>query len=152
MTDEATALYGVEMTPAEVDEFLVEQGVGMLALADDGDAYAVPISFGYDGADALYFFLIRFGEDSRKLSYLETTTEATFAVATVESSTSWKSVVVAGEIEEVPGDERERMEEVMYDNALAARLFPYEEPITSITRARLRIDRVTGRKGMGDEH
>lgn len=151
MTDDVRALYGIEMSREEVDEFLREQGVGLLALADGDDAYAVPISFGYDGEGTLYFFLIRFGEDSRKLSYLETTAEATFAVTAVESGTRWKSVLVGGPVDRVPEAERGRMEDAMYDNALAARLFPYEEPITSITRARLRIDRVTGRKGTGHE-
>lgn len=151
MTDDVRALYGVEMSAAEVEAFLTEQGVGLLSLADDGAAYAVPISFGYDGGDALYFFLIRFGEGSRKLEYLETTTEATFVAYEVTGPTRWKSVLVAGELERVPEEDRERMEEVMYDNALAARLFPYEEPITGITRVRLRIDRVSGRKASADE-
>lgn len=150
MSEDVSALYGIEMDPAEVEAFLREQGVGLLALADAGTAYAVPISFGYDGEDALYFFLLRFGEDSRKLDYLDATTEATLVVYDVQSSTNWRSVVAAGPIERVPESDHEEMEAAMYDNALAARLFPYEEPITEITRARLRIERVGGRKGRGE--
>lgn len=142
-------LYGVQMSESEVDDLLTAEGVGLLSLASENVAYAIPISFGYDGDDRLYFFLIEFGEHSRKLEYIERTAEASFVVYTVESPTRWKSVVVSGEVGQVsPGDEA-AMEDAMYDNALAARLFPYANPITGITRAELRIDGVSGRRGMG---
>lgn len=147
--DRLETLYGNRMTDEEVDEFLSDRGVGLLSLASGGIAYSVPISFGYDGADRIYFFMIRFGESSRKAEFVEDTEEAGFVVYDVESSTRWRSVVAAGEIGWVSEADRETMEEVMYDNALAARLFPFEEPVTGIDRAELRITTLTGRKGMG---
>lgn len=150
-SDDVETLYGVAMTDDEVDGLLYDEGVGLLSLASEDVAYAVPISFGYDGEDALYFFLIQFGDHSRKVEFAETTEEATFVVYTVDSSTRWRSVMARGPIDEVTDEEREHMEAAMYDNALAARLFPYGEPITGITRAVLRIDSLSGRKGMGYE-
>ena len=44
------------MTDTEVDAFLREQGTGVLALAADGDAYAVPISFGYEAGRAVFAY------------------------------------------------------------------------------------------------
>jgi hypothetical protein len=38
-----------------------------LSLASDDEAYAIPVSFGYDGERAL-MYLLRFGEDSEKLA------------------------------------------------------------------------------------
>lgn len=148
-SENVDALHGIEMPREEIDRLLVAEGVGLLSLADGGRAYAVPISFGYDGEDRLYFFAIRFGEGSRKAEFVERTEEASFAVYTVESSTKWRSVLASGEVGPVPEADHERMEEVMYDNALAARLFPYEEPVTEIRKTELRIDSLSGRKGMG---
>ncbi len=149
--DTYETLYGNRMTDEEVDEFLHDRGVGLLSLASGGVAYSVPISFGYDGHDRFYFFMIQFGESSRKAQFVEDTEEAGFVVYDVESSARWRSVVAAGEIGWVPEADRDKMEDVMYDNALAARLFPYEEPVTDIARTELRITNLTGRKGMGYE-
>jgi nitroimidazol reductase NimA-like FMN-containing flavoprotein (pyridoxamine 5'-phosphate oxidase superfamily) len=122
---------------------------GSIRFSEVVRSYAVPISFGYDGGDRLYFFMIRFGDSSRKAEFVDNTEEAGFVVYEVESSTRWRSVVAAGEINQVPENDRETMEEMMYDNALAPRLFPYQEPVTSIDRTELRITDLTGRKGMG---
>lgn len=142
-------LQGIRMDDEEIDEFLRDQGVGLLSLAKDGDAYAVPISFGYDGGDRLYFFLLRFGDSSRKLDFSEHTDTATFVVYDVETPDRWRSVIVSGKIGRVPEDRYDDMEDVMFDNAWSARLFPYGEPITEIVRAELRVESVTGQKGAG---
>lgn len=144
-------LQGIRMDRAEIDEFLTDHGVGLLSLARDGEAYAVPISFGYDGEDLLYFFLLRFGESSRKIDFADATDTATFAVYEVETPDRWKSVLASGEVGTVPGERYDEMEEVMFDNAWSARLFPYGEPITEIVRAELRVESVTGQKGAGYE-
>jgi hypothetical protein len=144
-------LQGVRMDRAEIDDFLADRGVGLLALADGGRAYAVPISFGYDGDSRLYFFLLRFGEDSEKIDYADRTASATFAVYDVETPDRWRSVLARGPVETVPEERHDEMEAVMYDNAWSARLFPYSDPITEIRRAELRIEDATGQKGAGYE-
>lgn len=150
-SESVEALRGIELTRDEIDRLPVEEGVGLLSLADDGVAYAVPISFGYDGEDRPYFFAIRFGEKSRKAEFMERTDTATFVVYTVSSPTKWRSVLVTGEVGTVPESDHDAMEEVMYDDALAARLFPYDEPVTEVRRAELRGESVSDRKGMGYE-
>ncbi|MHB9287866.1 pyridoxamine 5'-phosphate oxidase family protein [Halobacteriales archaeon Cl-PHB] len=141
-------LRGYAMDRDEIDEFLREQGTGVLSLSRDGTAYAIPVSFGF-AADSLYFFLLRFGDDSKKLDFVETTDEASFTTYDVEDANKWRSVVVTGPLTEVPDDEAEDLEDVMFDNAEFASLFPYGEPMTEQVRYKLSVETVTGQKGHG---
>lgn len=97
---------------AEIDAHLRELGVGVLSLADGGETYAVPESFGYDG-DALYF---QFGydDDSDKMSHVGTTDIATFTAYTVDPA--W-SVVVRGRLEFVPESDATTATEALASNA-----------------------------------
>lgn len=145
---DVNALRGAEMSRDEMSAFLREQGIGTLSLAWDGDAYAVPISFGYaDGPPRLYFDLVRFGDESRKVEYAERTTQACFVTYDARSRFDWRSVVAVGEIREVPESDREEMDEVMEDNAWFPSLFPPSEPMTGVRRSVLHVEEVTGRKG-----
>jgi hypothetical protein len=135
------------MTDEEIDRFLREQGFGTLALSDDGRSYAVPVSFGYDAdRERCYLSLVRFGDESEKLAYVETTAEAALLCYTVESRFAWRSVVVRGPLDPVPEADRPHVDEVMDDNAWFPSLFPPEEPITGVTWLALRMDRLSGRK------
>ena len=148
MTEEATtSSRGLEMNDQEVDGILTAKGYGTLSLADAGDAYAVPISFGYDG-DRLFMFLIEFGNKSEKIDAAASTDTACLTTYVVESQYDWASAIVRGTLKEVAEDERKYMEEVMEDNAWHPSLFPPSEPTTGINRLELVIDEATGRKGI----
>jgi len=138
--------HGNEMTDEEMVETLADVGYGTLSLSEEAGPYAVPVSFGYDG-DAAYTYLLRFGEESRKIDAAERTERACLTVFEVESRFDWRSVVVTGPLEEV--DDVEHAEEVMEDNAWHPSLFASAatEPMTEVRRVRLRIDEATGRKG-----
>lgn len=143
-----TALEGTQMDDAELDEFLVEQGIGILSLAAEGDAYAVPISFGYDPAERrLYFDLIRFGDESRKIEWADRTQTACFSTFQVVSQFDWRSAIVTGELDGVDESEQSHMDDVMADNAWFPSLFPPDEPITGVRRCAMDADDATGRKG-----
>ncbi|NIB99637.1 pyridoxamine 5'-phosphate oxidase family protein [Halobacterium sp. R2-5] len=141
-------LRGVAMDEAERDEFLRERGIGVLSLASEDVAYGFPISFGWDG-DALYFVLLRFGEDSEKLDYAATTETATFSTYNFDDEHHWRSVVARGPIEEVSAEETDDATDTMFDNAQFASLFPHGEPITDQPRYRLDPEEITGQKGQG---
>jgi nitroimidazol reductase NimA-like FMN-containing flavoprotein (pyridoxamine 5'-phosphate oxidase superfamily) len=143
-------LRGVPMNESERDAFLREQGQGVLSLASDNEAYALPVSFGYDGGD-LYFILLRFGEDSMKLDFAETTETATFSTFEFEDEHHWRSVNARGPIERVPDDETDDVDDIMFDNAEFASLYPHGEPITDHPRYRLIAEETTGQKGQGHE-
>ncbi|WP_137285064.1 pyridoxamine 5'-phosphate oxidase family protein [Halorussus salinisoli] len=93
------------MTDEELDEYLREDAVGVLSLADAGDAYAVPVGYHYDGER----LLVRLGErdDSTKMDYLESTETATLVVYEKESERSSWSVLVRGALRKLP-PERDR--------------------------------------------
>lgn len=153
--DEEDLAYGplkaLEMDEDEIDAFLREEGVGLLSLASDGEAYGVPVSFGWDG-DALYFYLLQFGDRSKKLEFADETETASFAVYRVESKFKWKSVVASGQLDQVPEEQEEATEATMDDNAWFPNLFPLDEPQTDVSRLRLDVTSLTGQKGHGYEH
>jgi hypothetical protein len=139
-------------SPLDADDVAVvleAAGHGVLALAADGESYALPISFGYDGDGDLYF-QFGFGESSRKRTFLERTTRATLVVSDVRSMTDWTSVVVSGPIEPLDGTETPATDafEAFADNAFVPRnaLGDGLED-TEFTLYRLRIESATGRHG-----
>lgn len=145
-TDEE--LRGIEMTPSDIDEFLVEQGHGTFSVASEGRAYAVPISFGYDD-ERLYLSLLTFGNDSKKLAYLEDTDEASLLAVDVESRYDWRSVVVTGTISEVDEDETEYHEEVLEENGWFPLIAPPSAPLTDVKRVVLEPATMSGYHGRG---
>jgi len=96
MTDEESA---VVMDRDEIDELLGTGGVGVLALAEENDPYAIPVSYGYDGDDV--YLRLGFGEDSEKEQYLANS-ERVVLVVTNEGDQGWESTVVRGTLSEIP--------------------------------------------------
>lgn len=144
--DDTDTVSGIEMTDAEIDQFLTEQGHGILALADDADAYGVPVSFGYDG-DLLYMSLLKFGEVSEKIEYMEETDTACLTTYHASTRFDWKSVVVRGEFREVDEDDVEYMDGVLDDNAWFPTIFPPSDPMTDVRHVALVPEEASGRKG-----
>lgn len=103
------------MSAAEVEDFLTTRGQGVLSLSDGGDAYSVPMSFGYDGTNLLFQFAA--DDDSRKVAYLEATETASFVAYSFDSVAEWASVVVRGPVSPVPSEERESAYESLASNA-----------------------------------
>ena len=84
-----------------IDAFLREQASGVLSLAHDGDAYAVPEAFGYDGEDV--YFKFGYHDESKKIRYLTHTDRAAFVVYDV-SAAGFRSVIASGPVRKVPDD------------------------------------------------
>lgn len=122
----------------------------MLSLARDGEAYGVPVSFGYDGTDRLYFVFLRVGEESRKEAFAASTERASFTADDVESKHVWRSVIVHGRIREVADDEWETVRESIDDNAWYPSLFSEAEPMRDIQGWVLEIEETTGQKNGAD--
>ena len=102
-----------ELSDDEVEALLRRANTGTLSLAEGGDTYAVPQSFGYDG-ETLYFQLA-YDDDSRKMEYIETTTTATF---TVYEERPAQSVIVQGPLEPVPEGEETLATNAIAENAV----------------------------------
>jgi nitroimidazol reductase NimA-like FMN-containing flavoprotein (pyridoxamine 5'-phosphate oxidase superfamily) len=109
-----------ELSAEEVDETLTRNGVGVLSLFDGTHPYAIPMSFGYDGSRPIFALQLGVGEDSRKQACLETTTQAAFTVYEQIDTGHWRSVVITGELTEVPDDEVETAFAALTANAVFA--------------------------------
>lgn len=146
-SNEVSELSGDQMSRQEIDKFLTVQGHGVLSLANQGDAYAVPISFGYDGESRLYFVYLRLGAESKKTSFSEQTNQASFLAYDVQSKFKWKSVLVSGPLEQVSEAEWETLLTTIDDNAWFPSLFSQAEPRQDILGWKLQIEEITGKKG-----
>lgn len=141
-------LQGLRMGEDEIDAFLAEQGTGVLALADDGDAYAVPISYGYaDGR--LYFAYFRFAEEPRKEAYTAATRTACLAVYEVESVLRWRSVLARGPIEPVGPDRWDEVGAAMGETAWSPDLSTVGPRQQTVGTYVLTVEEATGMLGEG---
>ncbi|MHC3436654.1 pyridoxamine 5'-phosphate oxidase family protein [Natrialbaceae archaeon A-gly3] len=138
------------MTDEEIAEFLTEQGVGLLALADGGDAYAIPISFGYDGERAVFSYW-HFGTETAKEEYTEATRRACLAVYDVHSPVKWRSVLAFGELEEIPPGRWDELGELIDDNAWSPDVSPIGNRGPTITGYEMEIEEVSGFQGSAYE-
>jgi hypothetical protein len=131
------------MNDSEVAEYLQSAPSGVLALADDGRAYAIPVAHAYDEGR----LFVRLTDDGRseKIAFLETTAEATFVCYGESGEDSW-SVIVRGPLTEVSADRFDENENPfrtirLFDEdatELDVRIFEFEDAI------------VTGRRTPGE--
>ncbi|MFB6092752.1 MAG: pyridoxamine 5'-phosphate oxidase family protein [Haloquadratum sp.] len=144
------AVRGGRMTDAEIDAYLQEQGSGILALADDSRAYAVPISFGYETGRAVFAYW-QFGAESEKLAYSEATDRACLAAYDINSQFDWRSVLAFGPIEELPPDRWSEIGELMDENAWSPDLSGVGRRQLTIVGYEMTIEEVTGLHREPDE-
>ncbi len=116
------ALQGNRMIEAEIDRLLTEEGVGVLSMTDGDAPYGLPLSFGYDGSDRLYFVFAGHSEEGRKVRYAEQSTEVSFLAYDLESAAEWRSAVVSGPFDRIQPDEWETARESLADNAFQPQL------------------------------
>ena len=137
----AEYVYTSGMTESEIDDRLRAGEHGVLGLAADDEAYAVPLSYHYDGDR----FLLRVSEhedDSEKRRFLEATATATFVCYESSTDGSW-SVHVRGPIR--------RLDAAVDDATLNERFQPFrlfDEAVESVTFSlyELGMETVIGRK------
>jgi hypothetical protein len=97
--------YGMErMDESAVREFLAAQSTGVLGLPAGDAPYMLPLSYVFDDEDSLYFTYL-LGETSRKQALTDRAERARFLVYEVETSFTWESVMLTGELSVVPEDE-----------------------------------------------
>lgn len=139
---------GRRMSDEEMDAFLHEQGVGVLSLASDGDAYGVPMSYGYDDeARAIYFAYLRPGERSEKEVFSADTDRASFLVFEVERRDRWRSVVARGPIRPTDEAEWESASAALGADAWYPDVFRESSTTRGIAGYVLSVQGLTGRKG-----
>jgi hypothetical protein len=139
----AEGIRGGRMTDSEVDAFLREQGTGILALADGGRAYAIPISFGYETGRAVFAYW-QFSPESEKDEYTEATDRACLTVYDVASDREWRSVIARGPLRELSADEWADLGGLIDDNAFSPNFTGVRTRHLSITGYELRMGEATG--------
>lgn len=140
---------GIEMEREDVDAFVREQGMGVLSLTDGQEAYGVPVSFGYNGEDSIYFIFLRIGEQSKKEQFAEQTEHASLTVYDVTSKHVWTSVVVSGSLHQISDDGWDELVAAIEDNAWYPSLFSEAVPMQDIVGWEFRIEEITGQQSEG---
>lgn len=139
--EHAAYVYTGGLSQEAVEERLRSGDHGVLGLADGDDAYAVPLSYHYDG-DA---FLLRVSDHdghSEKRGFIEATETATFVCYGATDSESW-SVQIRGPLREWQGDaDEERINEWFP----AFRLFDEAIENVGFTLYELQMEAVVGRE------
>lgn len=144
--DQIERVGATEMDEAEIAALLEREGVGVLALNDDPVPYLLPMSFGYDGENALYFVFLVLGERSRKVDLSDRATRASFLVYTATSMHEWQSVMLTGTIDEVSDEEWSALRNTIGDNAWHPSLFSSADPMQGIRGYRFEIEEASGIK------
>lgn len=140
-----------ELSETEIDEVLMRNGIGTLALNDDGIPYPIPMSFGYDGEKPM--FIMQFGEggSSRKIECLDTSRKAGFVVYEQLGEgldSEWRSVVMTGTLSEIKETDSIEAFTALASNAeFAPDLTVWGEPLeeTELTLYELDIGERSGR-------
>jgi nitroimidazol reductase NimA-like FMN-containing flavoprotein (pyridoxamine 5'-phosphate oxidase superfamily) len=117
----------MELDESEINDVLREVGVGVLSMSADGMPYGVPLSFGYDGTDKLYFLFLGATTELRKETYAEQSEVANFTTFDINPDGSWRSVIVTGPLDRITIDEWETAQEAMADNAYQSNLLAEHE-------------------------
>ena len=150
MSSEYSPLLGMELDESGIDDVLTEAGVGVLSMSADGVPYGVPLSFGYDGTDSLYFVFLGATTELRKERYAEQTEEASVTAFDTGPDGSWRSVIVAGPLDRITPDEWDTAREALLDNAYQSRLLAeyelQENPNVWVLEARERSGRAVGQR------
>lgn len=137
-----------QMTAEDVDAFLGTQETGVLSLADDGDPYAVPISFGYNADSRTFYFRLVSTDGSEKRRFLTGTPEARFVVYDDDGTETYRSVVATGRLEEIDPSELSVDDVEQYGKAKRPLFEIWGEPRTDLDIRLFRFDAtdVTGRR------
>jgi len=91
------------MDALDIASFLETQDTGVLSLANDDDAYAIPVSYAYDDDEDVIYLRLGFAPGSQKRRFLDATNHVAFVVY-ADTDDGWKSVVVEGNVDQLTHD------------------------------------------------
>ena len=95
-----------EMAEEETDDFLGQHETGVLSLAQADEPYAIPISYGYNTTERVFYMRLVSTPESEKRQFLASSPRARLVIYDeVKSRTVYRSVVAVGTLEELPPEE-----------------------------------------------
>jgi hypothetical protein len=134
----------LDMSPNEIDEFVLSQRVGRVGCHVGGETYVVPVIFGWDG-DCIYVYTTA----GKKVDMMRENHRVCFEVDEYLTSGGWRSVIAQGVFEELEGDDALRALQIITERVSANReggsSRPRGEGRTPVA-FRIRTNDVTGRK------
>lgn len=139
--DHVEYVHTTGMTESDVDDQLRSGEHGVLGLADGSDAYAIPLSYHYDG-ERLLLRVSEHGKDSDKAQFLEATRTATFVCYEASTRESW-SIHVRGPVRRWGEDVEEGTLNEWFQ---PFRLFGEDVESVELSLYRLGMESVIGRK------
>ncbi|MDS0260369.1 pyridoxamine 5'-phosphate oxidase family protein [Haloarcula sp. S1CR25-12] len=111
MTVEELEPFGMRrMDDDDIERTLERESVGVLGVPTEGAPMLRPLSYWFDGEDALYFVYVLGGE-SEKRTLTDRADAAQFLVYSVDAPFNWRSVLLTGSVEAVSAAERAALEE-----------------------------------------
>lgn len=97
-----SSLDTTELDEEERAAFLGTGGTGVLSFAVEADEppYSLPVSYGYDDQDGVFYFRLGFENGGEKTSFVDEKRPVSF-VTYADTAGGWHSVVVTGRLAEV---------------------------------------------------
>jgi len=134
------------MDSIEITEFLQDQQTGVLALAKDSDAYAIPVSYFFDDVEQCVYLRLGYAPGSQKRRYGDATDHASLVVYK-DTEEGWKSVVIEGTLEETTDSDLDTALEEQGEKLDIPYVRIFERPVDDIEFHTVRIN-ITSMKGM----
>lgn len=143
--DKISYEYTFGMDDAAIDETLQDHEVGVLALADDATAYAVPVAYHYDGS-SLYIRLTNDGS-STKMAFLEATADACLCLHDIERADTYWSIIVRGPVRKLSDDEQAAFDDTAVNESFRQLpVFDQDVEALDVEIYELEMETVTGRE------
>ena len=142
-----SGLRWIQLSEAELSEFLGDGGTGVLSFSTDGDEppFTLPVSYGYLADTGRFHYRLAIPDGSTKEQYVDR--PVSFVVHD-ETEAGWRSVVATGVLEDLTKlpYEADALQERWGVNIPLVDIF--EDPPDDVTFRPFRLDpeRVTGRK------
>jgi hypothetical protein len=134
----------LEMSPSEIDEFVLSQKVGRVGCHVGSETYVVPVIFGWDG-NCIYVYTT----EGKKVDMMRENQRVCFEIDEYLTSGGWRSVIAQGVFEELEGDDAVRALQIIAERVSSNRdggnSRPRGEGRTPVA-FRIRTSDVTGRK------
>lgn len=137
-------VYTVGMDRESIAERLDEASSGVLSLADDGRAYAVPVHVTLDRGAGRLLFRLSDDEHSEKMRFVETTDEGTFICYDDCGDESW-SIMARGSVRILP-DEELPDDATLNEMYGSVRVFDENVSDLHLHIVELSLDELTGRE------
>ncbi len=137
--------YTVGMDDVSVERYLEREETGVLGLAADGDAYAIPVAYHY--ADGSLYVRLADAGSSTKMDYIERTETACLTCYDVDDTGDSWSVLVTGPMRKLDEAEQAAFDKTTVNESfLDLRVFDEDVEAIDLELYELEIESVTGRR------